>query len=551
MRKKIFWSIFLIAAIFIILCSAVFVIVISLGSEKTAKTNISEQIDRLSDNFELTGTQNLINIASNNYKIVIVSSDNEAIYNSNPTEETDYSKYEDIKQARKNGEGEYMYSTDGGMQRVICISRMLPDGTVIHISTNQLNIWGRLLKALPITVSAIVLDVVISLAVSKFVADSICNKINSINLETPLENDGYDELTPLLTRIERHNRKIRTRVDKLKRRRNEFYAVTEGMTEGLILLGKGSVILSINKAAQRLFNTDDGCKGKNILTVYRSTAMQDMIDNAWNGEHGESILRISGREYRLSASPVRSDVKTAGVYILAVDITEKANAQRMRREFTANVSHELKTPLQSIMGTAELMENGLVKAEDAPQFISRIHAEAKHLVELVNDIIRLSQLDENTDFPREYVRLRELTDEAINVLSGEAEKRNISIELIGEEAEVVGVRRLIYEIIYNLCDNAVKYNKLGGSVKILIEEKDTSACITVSDTGIGIPKEYQTRIFERFYRVDKSHSRSTGGTGLGLSIVKHAVEYHNAKITIESEVGKGTSMKVEFPKTQN
>ena len=548
MRKKFFWPCFSISAMLIIVCSVVIGAVLSFSYENSAKRQLSAQLDILTYDFTQSEAESRPNFSSEDYRVLIISSDNEVLYDSQGAETADYSLYDDINQARETGDSEYIYNADSYMSKIICRARMAADGTVIHISVSQLSIWGLLLRALPVATVALLLALFTSLIASKLVTKSMSKKINGINLETPLESDEYDELTPLLTRIEHHNRDIRANVDKLKQRRNEFYAVTEGMTEGLILLGKGGVILSINKAAQRLFNADADCKGKNILTVYRSTAMQDIIDKAWRGERGETILEISGGEYRLSASPVNTDGKTVGVCMLAFDITEKAQAERIRREFTANVSHELKTPLHSIMGTAELMENGLMKPEDAPRFIGRIQSEAKHLVELVNDIIRLSQLDENTDFPKESVSLKELAAEAVGMLSSEAKSRNISIELIGAEAQIYGVKRLIYEIIYNLCDNAVKYNVSGGSVKVLIQDDKDVARITVSDTGIGIPSEYQPRIFERFYRVDKSHSRSTGGTGLGLSIVKHAAEYHNAEITLESEVGKGTSITVEFPK---
>ncbi|HIZ16985.1 MAG TPA: PAS domain-containing protein [Firmicutes bacterium] len=548
MRKKIFWPCFLISAMLIILCSVVICAALSFSYENSAKRQLSAQLDVLTYDFTPSEAENRPNSYSEDYHVLIISPENEVLYDSQSEAVEDYSSLYDINQARETEEGEYIYNDGSYMRKVICRARMLADGTVIHISVSQLSIWGMLLRALPVAAAALLFAFFASLIFSKAAGKSIADKVNGISLEAPLESDDYEEFTPLLTKIEHYNRRMQTKLDKLKRRRSEFYAVTEGMSEGLIVLGKSGTILSINKAAQKLFNTDANCKGKNILTVYRGTAIQDIIERAWRGEHGETVQEISGREYRLSASPVTTDEKTAGVYVLAVDITEKAQAERMRREFTANVSHELKTPLHSIMGAAELMENGLMKPEDAPQFIERIHSEAKHLVELVNDIIRLSQLDENTDFPKETVPVKELASEIANALSSEAESRNVSLVIAGDEAKIYGSKRLIYEIIYNLCDNAIKYNVPGGKVEVLIQDGETVRII-VSDTGIGIPKEYQQRIFERFYRVDKSHSRSTGGTGLGLSIVKHAAEYHNAKITLDSEVGKGTSITIEFLKS--
>ncbi|NCC67127.1 MAG: two-component sensor histidine kinase, partial [Clostridia bacterium] len=350
-----------------------------------------------------------------------------------------------------------------------------------------------------------------------------------------------------LTRIERQHRQIEDQLKELKHRQNEFSAVTGSMNEGLILLGDGDKVLSINDSAARLFDAEPNCTGKNMLAVSRNTALQEVVAKARTGERAEAVTQIKGGSYMVDASPVVTDGKVTGVAILTFDITEKMNAERRRREFSANVSHELKTPLQSIMGSAELMENKLVKPEDIPRFAENIRTEATRLVALIDDIIRLSQLDEGGEMPREKVDLMQLSAEAVNALKTEAEKKNVTVSLSGDDAVVFGVRQLLHEILFNLCDNAIKYNVDGGKVSVTVAEQTEAVVLTVSDTGIGIPPEHRERVFERFYRVDKSHSKQTGGTGLGLSIVKHAAACHNAEIELESEELKGTTITVRFP----
>ena len=319
------------------------------------------------------------------------------------------------------------------------------------------------------------------------------------------------------------------------------------MNEGLVLLGAKGEVISINPAAERLFMTDMSCVGQNFLTVDRTPELTQAISRATSTGHAELRCEREGREYQFDLSRIESDGKVTGTVLLAFDVTEQALAESRRREFTANVSHELKTPLQTIIGSAELIENGLVKAEDMPRFIGHIRFEATRLVRLIEDIIRLSQLDEEQEMPREDVNLYELCDEVVKSLEPTASARGIKLELVGGVCVINGVRRLLYEIVYNLCDNAIKYNVDNGSVTVTAKPDSDGALLSVSDTGIGIPPEHQSRIFERFYRVDKSHSKQSGGTGLGLSIVKHAVKYHNAKLELISAPGKGTTITVHFP----
>lgn len=359
-----------------------------------------------------------------------------------------------------------------------------------------------------------------------------------------MENQAYDELAPLLTRVESQQQQIRTQVEELERKQGEFSAITDSMREGLVLLNEKGVILSMNPSAARLFGAEPSCVGQDFLTVERSLPMQTMVERALHGISGEENLEREGRCYQIDASPAPS----GGVVLLAVDATEKNRAEQLRREFTANVSHELKTPLQSIMGSAELLRNKLVQPADEDRFLQRIYDEASRLVTLIGDIIRLSQLDENANaLPWSKVDLYSLAGEVTGRLQDQAEQAHVRLALHGSSAPLFTVPQLTEEILFNLTENAIKYNQDGGTVDVRVEPGPGGVLLVVEDTGVGIPAQHQSRVFERFYRVDKSHSKSTGGTGLGLSIVKHAAQYLGAELTLASEEGHGTRVTVFFP----
>ena len=403
-------------------------------------------------------------------------------------------------------------------------------------------------------IQPIAIVIAIAFCLSGLLADRMSKRIveplNKLNLDKPMENDVYEELSPLLRRIHAQHMEIKSQMQKLRQKQDEFDQITSNMKEALVLLDSSGRILSINPAAMELFNTGINSTGQDFLTVERRQKMSQAMEQTREKGHSDFRDTKNGKEYHFDLSRIDSDGKNHGMVILAFDITEQVNAEKHRQEFTANVSHELKTPLQSIIGSAELMENGIVKAEDIPRFVGRIRKEAIRLVTLIDDIIRLSQLDEGEDMPREDGSLRNITEEVCETLSDAAKMKNVTLEVTGDDGVINGVRRLLYEIIYNLCDNAIKYNKPGGSVKVSVEQKSTQVLFSVRDSGIGIPSEHQEKIFERFYRVDKSHSKQSGGTGLGLSIVKHAVRYHNGKISIDSEPDKGTTISVLFDTTK-
>ena len=458
-----------------------------------------------------------------------------------------HAQRQEVQQALATGEGESSRYSDTLLQKTVYYAKRLPDGTVLRLSAVRVTAGVLVLNMLQPILLVLAAALILSGVLASRLARRITEPLNRLDLEHPLENETYEELAPLLRRMEHQRRQIDRQMDELRRRSEEFEQITGSMSEGLVLLDEAGVILSINPAARRLLDAAENCVGQDLLTVDRDVALSDALRQAAEQGHSEFRGQRNGREYQFDVTRIQSEGRTAGTVLLVFDVTERAFAERNRREFTANVSHELKTPLQGIIGSAELLENGLVKQEDVPRFIGHIRSEAQRLVTLIGDIIRLSQLDEGEPMPAEPVELLALAREAAESLQSAAAARNVTVTVEGEPVELTGVRRLLYEIVFNLCDNAIKYNTDGGRVQVTMTKENETAAVTVRDTGIGIPPDQQDRVFERFYRVDKSHSKASGGTGLGLSIVKHAVQYHHGAIHLQSEVGKGTEIRVTFP----
>ena len=549
MTKKIFKSILIVAGT-VLLAS----IVIIMGClyeyfSNIQKDKLADELDIAASAVELYGTDYLKNIDSERYRITWIQADGKVIYDTQAGADSmeNHADRQEVKQALAEGEGSSSRYSDTLMEKTSYYARLLDDGSVLRVSTTYatagLLVLGMLQPILVVLIAALVLSGILARRISK----RIVEPMNSIDLDRPLENDTYEELSPLLNRINQQHKEIEMQMRYLKQRTDEFTQITESMKEGLILLDNKGNVLSINEAAQNILETDSDCIGQSFLSIERSRNINNAIQSAFEEGHSEIYAQYGSREYQVDISRIESGGETVGAVLLAFDITEQQNAQRNRREFTANVSHELKTPLQGIIGSAELIENGMVKPEDMPRFIGHIRKEAPRLVTLIEDIIRLSQLDEGRQMPSEQVDLFELADEVKSVLEGACEAKNINMKLMGEHVSIDGVKRLLYEIIYNLCDNAVKYNNEGGIADIDISSDEKNAYITVRDSGIGIPQDQQERVFERFYRVDKSHSKESGGTGLGLSIVKHAVSYHNGTVSMKSEPGNGTEIRVALP----
>ena len=485
------------------------------------------------------------------YRITWIGADGTVLFDSDSDASImeNHLEREEVKQAMVSGYGHSARYSSTLMERLLYSAQRLEDGSVIRLAITQNSVLTIMLGLIQPVLLVSLVAVILALALASRVSKTVVRPLNELNLDEPLNNEGFDELSPLLRRIDSQQRQLKGQALELKQKKDEFLAVTSNMSEGLVLLNSSGTILSINNAALTILDADKSCVGQDILTVNRSLEMQKLLEEARTGQRSETKLCLTGREYQLDASPIISGGNIGGVALLLFDITERENAEQLRREFTANVSHELKTPLHSISGCAELMKNGMVKPEDTVRFAGQIYSEAQRLINLIEDIIRLSRLDEGAeDMQRERVDLYALSASVIDSLGNEAKENKITVELCGGPAFIWGVSQLVSGMIYNLLDNAIKYNKANGSVKLSVSNEGEFSVVKVSDTGIGIPPEHQSRVFERFYRVDKSHSKEVGGTGLGLSIVKHSAMVHNAKIDLQSTPGKGTSITVRFPK---
>lgn len=550
MTRKIFNSIIIVAGTILLVSVIIFMGCLYGYFESVRESGLKDELELSMIAVEDNGVSYLEKINSDRYRITWIASDGTVIYdtiNDNEKKENHLERAE-VRSALETGEGQSNRYSDTLLEKTMYYAKRMKDGSVLRISTSSatvgLLVIGMFQPILIIVVIALVMSGVLAGRLSK----RIVKPLNNLDLDHPLENDAYEEISPLLIRINRQNNEIGAQFKELQQRETEFSQITACMNEGLVLMDKQGHILSINSAANRIFGLKQDAAGKDFLEIYRDHGMSLCMKNAIESGHSEIQQSRSGREYQFDVSRIESNGDILGTVLLIFDITEKVQAERNRREFTANVSHELKTPLQGIIGSAELIENGMVKQEDLPRFIGHIRKEASRLVTLVEDIIRLSQLDEKTELEKEQIDLLNLAYETAESLRGIANDRNIDIRVSGEQVTISGVRKLLYEIIYNLCDNAIKYNVNGGNVKISVSDNNRYAIVTVTDTGIGIPQEHLDRVFERFYRVDKSHSKESGGTGLGLSIVKHAVAYHKGTIDIKSKEDGGTTIKIELPK---
>ena len=549
MTKKIFQSILLVAGA-VLLASLLIIMGFLYDYFGGVEENqLRDELSLAAAAVEDGGADYLSQLTADRYRLTWIAADGSVLYDTKTDAESleNHAARTEVSQALTTGTGESTRYSSTLMEKTMYYAQRLADGTVLRISISRATVGmiavGMIQPLLIVLIVALILSGLLARRLSRRIVDPL----NSLDLEHPLDNDAYEELSPLLKRIHRQHVEIQTQLRELHERTDEFTQITGSMREGLVLLDEHGDILSINAAAQALFGADAQCVGRDFLTIERSHEISAAIQAAVADGHSEVRAERAGRVYQFDISRITSDGKFLGTVILAFDITEQEFAERNRREFTANVSHELKTPLQGIIGSAELIENGMVKPDDLPRFVGHIHAEAARLVTLIDDIIRLSQLDEGDAMPTEPVDLLAVSQEAAENLQDAAAARGVTVGVTGQPAVIPGVRRLIYEIVYNLCDNAIKYNRDGGRVDVTVATDADGSSITVADTGIGIAPEHQGRVFERFYRVDKSHSKASGGTGLGLSIVKHAVQYHHGRIELESTPGTGTTIRVVFP----
>ena len=548
MANKIFKSILGVAVSVLAACLLIVTGVLYQYFGSLQESQLKDELSLAASATEQLGESYLENLDSDHYRLTWVGVDGTVLYDSHAeiNDMENHADREEIIEAFLSGKGSSVRESSTLTQQTIYEAVRLKDGSVLRISVSRTTAVFLVLGMVQPIAIVLIFSVFLSSFLAHHMAKRVVEPLNCLDLKNPMENDTYEELSPLLHRIHAQHQKINDQLKHLKDKQNEFEKITENMKEALVLLNQKGRIVSINTAALTLFDVSKDCVGNDFLTVDRKQEMRHAVQSAMETGYAYFYGTKNDRHFQFDISRIDSNHEVHGVVILAFDVTEQLNAQKHRQEFTANVSHELKTPLQSIIGSAELIENGIVKNEDIPQFIGYIHKEASRLVTLIDDIIRLSELDEKREMEMEDVSLRDVTEEVFETLSSAAEKKDISLHLEGEKGTIRGVRRLLTEMMYNLCDNAIKYSNTGGTVRVFITQTGNDVIVSVQDHGIGIAPEHQEKIFERFYRIDKSHSKQSGGTGLGLSIVKHAAEYHKGKIQIKSKLNKGTEISIRF-----
>lgn len=499
---------------------------------------------------EQLGKEYLEALPDDGYRLTWVSPDGVVMFDSyaDTSMMGNHSDREEIQEALESGTGDSSRHSSTLTEKTFYKAVLLTDGSVLRISVSRDTVAAWLLDMLyPITIIA-TLAIILSVGLARRMAKQVVQPLNQLNLDEPMENDTYEELTPLLQRISSQHQEIALQMQLLRRKQQEFDKITGNMKEALVLLDAEHRIISTNPAAVRLFQMSSAGEGKPFSSQQYDPEMSHAIETAKEAGHAEFTASVGESRYLFNVSSIEADNTVYGIVILAFDVTEQAKAEQIRRDFTANISHELKTPLHAIISSAELIENGIVQPKDLPRFVGHIKKESSRLLKLIEDIIRLAQLDEGNAMPVEEVSLFALAQEVREVLNYASEERNVCVSISGDSGIMNGIQSLLFELLYNLVDNAIRYNTEGGTVQVTITDEPEQIRLCVADTGIGIPPEHHDRIFDRFYRVDKSHSRKSGGTGLGLSIVKHAVRYHHGTIHIDSEPGKGTAISVTLKK---
>lgn len=562
MTRRIVFAIISVSTFALVLGFSLVVGHVYLSYAKWTSNQLEDDLALASNGVELAGLDYLRaigrtgSLGADEYRFTWISSDGQVLFDNetNLAYSENHRDRPEFIQAAQTGRSSVTRYSSTLLETTTYYAAKLSDGSILRISASRESVIRVVLLAMLPLLVVLAIAWVFALSHAKYIALKIVKPLNSLDLDNPLDNDVYPEITPLLKRIYTQRQELDAQMLTLQQRADEFDQISRSMSEGLMVLDVNGSIVSINDAAMDMFDLDKSCVGHSFLEVYRTHDFSTAVKNALSSGHEELRLERNGRVVRFSMSRMMSAGTVLGLVILSFDITEKAAAEDMRREFSANVSHELKTPLQGIMGSAELIEAGMAKGDDAKRFASNIRKEASRMVNLVEDIMGLSQLDEGVSSAYEVVDVASVADDVHDELSDVAKAKDVSIEVHSQSrpVEVMGVPRLIHEMLYNLVDNAIKYNVQGGRVDVSVSHQDSlgsgdSVVLEVSDTGIGIPKEHLPRVFERFYRVDKSHSRASGGTGLGLSIVKHVVMYHGGKVSVESKVGSGTKFTVVLP----
>ena len=553
MTRKIFQSIIAVVISVLLLSLALITGVLYNHFETTMLDQLRTMAQFAEQGVEQEGMAYFDSLHAQNCRVTWIAADGTVKYDnrSNPKTMENHADRQEVREAMENDSGTSVRRSSTLSEHTMYYAKRLSDGTVLRLSMSQrsvLFLMGGMLSPLVfIFLAACLLAGVLSYRVSK----KIVKPLSEIDLKHPEQVETYDELSPFLQRIAAQNREIDARMAEIRKQQQEFSMITENMSEGLFVVDRTYQILSYNKSAMQIFGMDPRQEHENLLAVNRSEGFRNAVDSALKGRHTQENLELNGRVYQIIANAVcQPDFveDMVGAVILVLDVTEKEAQEQYRREFTANVSHELKTPLTSISGIAEIIRNGIVKPEDIPHFAGKIYDESQRLITLIGDIIKLSRLDENqVPMERETVDMLEMARDVVQQLSSVARKSGVTLVANGSHGQVQGVRQVLGEMVYNLCENAVKYNRAGGRVWVDVQQVADHVVLRVKDTGIGIPAAEQGRIFERFYRVDKSHSKAVGGTGLGLSIVKHGAALHHATISVSSEPEQGTEITLTFP----
>lgn len=551
MTKKIFKSIMFVCALVLTVGLAAVMGILYSNFDGQMRKELSKEATYLAYGVEQQSLDYLKNIKDKSARITYIDQDGTVLFDNEAdvSEMKNHSDRTEFQKAEKYGAGESSRYSDTLSEKTIYYALRLKDGTVLRVSGTQDSVLALVENLIFPLCGLLCLMLILSGIMASAISKRIVKPINELDLESPEENQIYEELSPLLSKIHRQNREIQNQLELAKQQQEEFSLITENMQEGLIVIDKYTMILSANSSAWNLFHMDRVCQGESVYCLDREEEFRHTIEQVLSGEHTELVLKLNGSDIQLIANPVIRDKKTEGAVVLLVNVTEKLERESLRREFSANVSHELKTPLTSISGFAEIMQGGLVKNEDIPKFAGRIYKESQRLLQLVEDVIQISQLDEEkTSYVWEPVDVYQVCKNAFESLKEKAKRLNVHLYICGERMKMEAVRTLLEEAVYNICDNAIKYNRNDGSVSVFLVQTAQEIQIVVKDTGVGIPKEDQDRVFERFYRVDKSHSKEIGGTGLGLSIVKHAVGALKGSVILRSEEGNGTEICMKFPK---
>lgn len=561
MKKRIFLTVFGTALITVLVSLLLLVGVTYQYINEDTRAQMRAQLDYLSQAVENEGADYLTQLDNNSYRITWIAADGAVLFdNRHPAAQMEnHADRKEFIDAKKNGVSEIERESQTMTTRLMYIAKALDDGSVLRLAANDISVAGVFWMLAGPSALLILCILLMAWFVARRLAARIVEPLNDIDLDHPLADSSraYVELLPLLSRMAQQHDEIDQQGLKLNQQRHEFQMVIDNMREGLVLLNDNRHILLINQSGRKLMNAmaqEEDLEEASMI-ISRSSVIDSLLNKACLGKSSSATVIIGGRSFEIHASPVQSDEGIHGAVLFYMDVTEKVEAEQLRREFSANVSHELKTPLHSISGCAELLLSGMVKEEDKPGFLKQIYDEAQHMVSLIENIIKISRLDEEADaLPVDRVDLYDVAESVVSQLASRAEKRGVTLTLSGTHAPLKGVKTLLYEMLYNLCDNAIKYNTENGTVAVSVKKTKDEVVVKVKDTGCGISEDQQERIFERFYRVDKSHSRASGhgGTGLGLSIVKHAAIWHNATIKVKSKLGKGTTFIVRFPlKTKN